>query len=113
MAIVPGAFLAKIYLDHGSRLLEGNVRAFLSVRGKVNKKIRETIIGKHPENFFTYNNGISVVAHSIELSPDKSKIVAFNNFQIINGGQTTASLASAKVLSSTYKCNFLGADNKQ
>lgn len=97
MAIVPGAFLAKIYLDHGSRLLEGNVRAFLSVRGKVNKKIRETIIGKHPENFFTYNNGISVVAHSIELSPDKSKIVAFNNFQIINGGQTTASLASAKV----------------
>ena len=97
MAIVPGAFLAKIYLDHGSRLLEGNVRAFLSVRGKVNKKIRETIIGRHPENFFTYNNGISVVAHSIQLSPDKSKIVAFNNFQIINGGQTTASLASAKV----------------
>lgn len=97
MAIVPGAFLAKIYLDHGSRLLEGNVRAFLSVRGKVNRKIRETIIGLHPENFFTYNNGISVVAHSIQLSPDKSKIVAFNNFQIINGGQTTASLASAKV----------------
>lgn len=97
MAIVPGAFLAKIYLDHGSRLLEGNVRAFLSVRGKVNRKIRETIIGQHPENFFTYNNGISVVAHSIQLSPDKSKIVAFNNFQIINGGQTTASLASAKV----------------
>ena len=97
MAIVPGAFLAKIYLDHGSRLLEGNVRAFLSVRGKVNRKIRETIIGQHPENFFTYNNGISVVAHSIQLSPDKSKIVSFNNFQIINGGQTTASLASAKV----------------
>lgn len=97
MAIVPGAFLAKIYLDHGSRLLEGNVRAFLSVRGKVNRKIRETIIGQHPENFFTYNNGISVVAHSIQLSPDKTKIVAFNNFQIINGGQTTASLASAKV----------------
>ena len=97
MAIVPGAFLAKIYLDHGSRLLEGNVRAFLSIRGKVNRKIRETIIGQHPENFFTYNNGISVVAHSVQLAPDKSKIVAFNNFQIINGGQTTASLASAKV----------------
>ena len=84
-------------MDHGSRLLEGNVRAFLSIRGKVNRKIRETIIGQHPENFFTYNNGISVVAHSVQLAPDKSKIVAFNNFQIINGGQTTASLASAKV----------------
>ena len=82
MAIVPGKFLADLYLKHGSRLLEGNVRAFLSVRGKVNKKIRETIIGKHPENFFTYNNGISVVAHSIVLSPDKSKIISFNDFNL-------------------------------
>lgn len=97
MAIVPGKFLADIYLAHGSRLLEGNVRAFLSVRGKVNRKIRETIIGKHPENFFTYNNGIAVVAHSIELSADGTRILSFNDFQIINGGQTTASLASAIV----------------
>ena len=82
MAIVPGKFLADLYLKHGSRLLEGNVRAFLSVRGKVNKKIRETIIGKHPENFFTYNNGISVVAHSIVLSPDKSKIISFNDLLV-------------------------------
>jgi hypothetical protein len=97
MAIVPGKFLADIYLAHGSRLLEGNVRAFLSVRGKVNRKIRETIIGKHPENFFTYNNGIAVVAHSIELSADGTRILSFNDFQIINGCQTTASLASAIV----------------
>lgn len=106
MAIVPGKFLADLYLKHGSRLLEGNVRAFLSVRGKVNKKIRETIIGKHPENFFTYNNGISVVAHSIVLSPDKSKIISFNDFQIINGGQTTASLASALVKKEAGADNF-------
>lgn len=97
MAIVPGKFLAGIYLDHGSRLLEGNVRAFLSVRGKVNRKIRETIIGKNPENFFTYNNGIAVIAHSIELSEDKTRIMSFYDFQIINGGQTTASLASAVI----------------
>ena len=106
MAIVPGKFLADLYLKHGSRLLEGNVRAFLSVRGKVNKKIRETIIGKHPENFFTYNNGISVVSHSIVLSPDKSKIISFNDFQIINGGQTTASLASALVKKEAGADNF-------
>ena len=106
MAIVPGKFLADLYLKHGSRLLEGNVRAFLSVRGKVNRKIRETIIGKHPENFFTYNNGISVVAHSIELSSDKKQIVSFNDFQIINGGQTTASLASALVKKEAGLDNF-------
>lgn len=97
MAIVPGKFLAEIYLDYGSRLLEGNVRSFLSINKKVNKKIRETITGANPENFFTYNNGIAVVARSITLSADKKRIVAFNDFQIINGGQTTASLASAVI----------------
>ena len=106
MAIVPGKFLAEIYIDHGSRLLEGNVRAFLSARGKVNRKIRETIIGNNPENFFTYNNGIAVVAHSIELSEDGSRILSFNDFQIINGGQTTASLASAILKKEAKPENF-------
>lgn len=106
MAIVPGKFLADIYIDHGSRLLEGNVRAFLSARGKVNRKIRETIIGNHPKNFFTYNNGIAVVAHSIELSEDGSRILSFNDFQIINGGQTTASLASAILKKEAKPENF-------
>ena len=48
-----------LYLKYGSKLLQGNVRAFLSVRGKVNKGIRNTIINS-PENFFTYNNGIAL-----------------------------------------------------
>jgi hypothetical protein len=92
MGIVPGRFLADIYLRYGSKLLQGNVRAFLSVRGKVNKGIRDTIIN-HPDNFFTYNNGIAIVARSVEISNDK--IVHFKDPQIINGGQTTASLANA------------------
>lgn len=94
LGIVPGDFLAKIYLKYGSKLLQGNVRAFLSVRGKVNKGIRETII-KHPENFFTYNNGIAVVARSVSFSEDGTKVIHFKDPQIINGGQTTASLANA------------------
>ena len=94
LGIVPGRFLADIYLKYGSKLLQGNVRAFLSVRGKVNKGIRETIIN-HPSNFFTYNNGIAIVARSIGLSSDGSRIVRFVDPQIINGGQTTASLANA------------------
>lgn len=94
LGIVPGRFLADIYIKYGSKLLQGNVRAFLSVRGKVNKGIRETII-KHQESFFTYNNGIAIVARSVEFSPDGTKIVHFKDPQIINGGQTTASLANA------------------
>lgn len=94
MGIVPGEFLAKVYLKYGSKLLQGNIRAFLSVRGNVNKGIRNTIINS-PSNFFTYNNGIAVVARSVSFSPDGSLIVHFKDPQIINGGQTTASLANA------------------
>lgn len=96
MGIVPGSFLADIYLKYGSKLLQGNVRAFLSVRGKVNKGIRNTIM-KEPWNFFTFNNGIAIVARSVEFSRDGSRIVGFTDPQIINGGQTTASLANAVI----------------
>ena len=106
MGIVPGKFLADLYLKYGSKLLQGNVRAFLSVRGKVNKGIRNTIIN-NPENFFTYNNGIAIVARSIGLSDDKSRIVHFKDLQIINGGQTTASLANAIIRKEDKK----GMDN--
>ncbi len=96
MGIVPGKFLADIYLKYGSKLLQGNVRAFLSVRGKVNKGIRSTIINS-PSNFFTYNNGIAVVARSVEFSNDGTEIIHLSDPQIINGGQTTASLANAVI----------------
>ena len=94
LGIIPGKFLADIYLKYGSKLLQGNVRAFLSFRGNVNKGIRTSIM-KEPENFFTYNNGIAIVARAVRFSPDRTKIQFFKDLQIINGGQTTASLASA------------------
>lgn len=96
LAIVPGKFLSDIYLKHGSRLLQGNVRAFLSLKNAVNKGIRKTIISE-PRKFFTYNNGIATIAESIVLSKDKTKIISLRGLQIINGGQTTASMASAVV----------------
>lgn len=106
LGIVPGEFLAKIYYDYGSKLLQGNVRAFLSFRGNVNKGIRSTIM-KQPENFFTYNNGIAIVARSVRFSEDSSKITYFKDLQIINGGQTTAALASAIIKNEAPK----GMDN--
>lgn len=96
LAIMPGKFLADIYLTYGSRLLEGNVRAFLSIKGKVNNGIRKTII-KEPMKFFTYNNGIAVTAEHVEFRQSENglEITCMRDLQIINGGQTTASLASA------------------
>lgn len=96
LAVVPGKFLSDIYLKYNARLLESNVRSFLNTRGKINKGILNTILNQK-ERFFAYNNGISTTADSIELSHigDALYITSFKNLQIINGGQTTASLASA------------------
>lgn len=94
LAIVPGIFLHKIYYEFGSRLLEGNVRTFLSIRGKVNKGIRKTI-HEEPTKFFAYNNGIACTASNVKFSYDNKFIISMEDLQIINGGQTTASLTSA------------------
>lgn len=96
LAVVPGQFLADIYLEYGSRLLEGNVRSFLSIRGKVNKAIRGTIL-QNPDLFFAYNNGIAATATDIktEFRDGKHLITEIKDMQIINGGQTTASIANA------------------
>lgn len=95
LCMVPGELLAKIYDKYGGRLLEGNVRSFLSTKGKVNAGIQSTIVDR-PNMFFAYNNGVAATAEAIELSKGaNSKIVAAKNLQIVNGGQTTASLAAA------------------
>ena len=96
LAIIPGELLQDIYYEYGSRILEGNVRSFLSNRGKINKGIRKTI-KEEPTKFFTYNNGIACTAKSVKLSKDERYIEEMEDLQIINGGQTTASLTSAKV----------------
>ncbi|SDY43292.1 AIPR family protein [Eubacterium barkeri] len=92
LAVIQGETLARMYIDHGSRLLEGNVRSFLSVRGKVNKGIRNTIM-QQPDLFFAYNNGIAATAAELKL--EGNLITEIQDLQIINGGQTTASIANA------------------
>lgn len=96
LASIPGNLLADIYLKYGTQVLEGNVRAFLSIRGKVNKAIRRTILGE-PEKFFVLNNGITVTSSGvkIEFAEEGLCITGIDDLQIVNGGQTTASLANA------------------
>lgn len=97
LAIVPGETLARIYETYGTRLLERNVRSFLQVRGNVNKGIRDTILTA-PNMFLTYNNGISVTAESVTLGKEGGSVVitGARDLQIVNGGQTTASLYNTR-----------------
>lgn len=99
LAVIPGKQLAAVYEKWGPRLLEANVRSFLQARGKVNQGIRNTIRDE-PHMFFSYNNGLSATADGIELKQAESglELVRADNLQIVNGGQTTASLHAAKKL---------------
>ncbi len=97
LAVVPGTQLASIYDRWGSRLLEQNVRVFLQARGGVNKGMRNTI-DNDPDMFFAYNNGITATAEGVTTRESGEGLVltGLRNFQIVNGGQTTASIHAAK-----------------
>lgn len=97
LCVLPADALARMYEEYGSRLLEGNVRSFLGKAVKVNKAIRETAL-RSPEMFFAFNNGIAATATSAEVrdTPEGPRLLAATDLQIVNGGQTTASLALAR-----------------
>lgn len=93
LIVMPGVILSALYEKFGARLLEQNVRTFLQARGKVNQGIRTTIMTE-PGMFFAYNNGITATAQGVETkrTGEGLRIIRITDLQIVNGGQTTASL---------------------
>lgn len=99
VGVIPGGLLANIYKDEGQDLIQKNVRSYLQATGKVNKGIKLSLV-KEPEMFMAYNNGISTIADSIDIEEGLSDNQVVNvkevtGWQIVNGGQTTASIYNA------------------
>lgn len=99
IGVISGDLLARIYKDEGQDLIQKNVRSFLQATGKVNKGIKISLANE-PEMFMAYNNGISTVADSIVIDEENSTgdlvtITEITGWQIVNGGQTTASIYNA------------------
>lgn len=97
LTILPGKLLSDLYEEYGSALMELNVRSFLQGRGKVNKGIRETLKDE-PEFFMAYNNGVSMTADKLEFKHDENGAIILDKvvgLQIVNGGQTVASIHRA------------------
>jgi hypothetical protein len=92
LGVISGNQLAEIYGKHKSKLLEENIRTFLQFKGKINQGIKNTL-QYSPNYFFAYNNGITATATEVEVA--NNKIVKIKNLQIVNGGQTTASIYTA------------------
>ncbi len=97
MCAMPGDLLANLYEKLDTELLEGNIRSFLSTKVAVNSGIRKTIVNE-PQKFFVYNNGISATASEVHTIEKNGQIYLSGivDFQIVNGGQTTASLYNSR-----------------
>jgi hypothetical protein len=97
LTIIPGELLFILYDQYGARLLERNVRSFLQAKGKVNRGIRDTLRNE-PARFMAYNNGISITAQHVEIEALSGgpAITRIKGLQIVNGGQTTASIYRAR-----------------
>lgn len=97
LCVIEGSLLADLFERYGSRLLEGNVRSFLGMKGGVNKGIRKTIQDS-PSLFFAYNNGIAATAAQITIEniDGRPLVTGLVDLQIVNGGQTTASILNAR-----------------
>ena len=94
LLLLSGQTLYEIYAEFGPRLLERNVRSFLQAKGGVNRGIRDTLLGE-PQRFLAYNNGLTATAQSLEFDGE-GRLKRARDFQIVNGGQTTASIFHAK-----------------
>jgi hypothetical protein len=97
LSFFPATLLARIYGEHGQRLLERNVRAFLQAKGKINRGLQQTL-KEEPHRFLAYNNGLCCTASDVRLKTGRdghSMLESVIDFQIVNGGQTTASIFHA------------------
>lgn len=110
LCIISGIVLSQVYHKYHQQILEMNVRTFLQFKGASNKGIRNTLIGHtatarekakgivdcdpEPDMFFSYNNGISATASGVELNSEGNAIVSIRDWQIVNGGQTTAAISA-------------------
>ncbi|OGP58008.1 MAG: hypothetical protein A2V67_11070 [Deltaproteobacteria bacterium RBG_13_61_14] len=88
-----GDDIVHLYEVGGKRLFARNVRGFLGETTDVNRSMEKTL-KKEPERFFYYNNGITILCDDAKLVSSKGKdILRVNNPQVINGQQTTRTLA--------------------
>lgn len=119
LAVLPATLLVKLYHSYSSRLLERNVRSFLQFKG-VNKQLKDTI-DTEPEKFIAYNNGLTITATASEISQTGgiARISSLTDFQIVNGGQTTASIyftskdgIDVSKVNVTAKINIVNADDR-
>ncbi len=85
------AHIANLMDRYGDSLLERNIRKFLGLRlNRVNENIRKTLLEDKRNNFYFYNNGITMVCDNFRYNAlgTENWQIKVEDIQIINGGQT-------------------------
>jgi AIPR protein len=94
---IPAKVLHRLYKNHGTRLFSANVRDYLGSRksdANINNGIKQTAQSE-PENFWVFNNGITVLTHSFEEKESKGrKQLTVRGISIVNGAQTTGAIGT-------------------
>ena len=92
LCVLNADLIARLYKKYSTQLLEKNVRSFLQFN-VVNRGIRDTIKNS-PEKFIAYNNGLTITATKAKTATKRNTtyLESLEDFQIVNGGQTTAAI---------------------
>ena len=110
MGSIPASELQRLYRSYGDQLFDRNVRLYLGSRGgSVNAGILETLDDEQEkENFWAYNNGITFICDSFEIS---ETLIEMKNFSIINGCQTTVSISktSQDLINASVLCRVIAS----
>jgi hypothetical protein len=96
----PAIQIREVFRMHGERLFARNVRLDKGEVASVNRQIAATL-KKNPKYFLYFNNGITILGRSVEVTDDGRAGYRVRVFepQIINGQQTTRTIGRAASLS--------------
>ncbi len=93
--------LRHLYRKHKTDLFSANVRDYLGARhsdANINHGIRQTA-DSEPENFWAFNNGLTVLVNDYEASPPAApRMLKVQGLSIVNGAQTTGGIADARLI---------------
>lgn len=88
-----GDKLGALFNDHGVRVFARNIRGFMGKKTTINQSLASTV-EESPEMFWYYNNGATIICDSAKQVKEKgAQYLITSNAQIINGQQTTRTLA--------------------
>lgn len=105
--------LARLYKKHRTKIFSANVRDYLGSRrsdSNINFGIKNTV-EKDADNFWAYNNGLTILTHGFEVGDGHIKI---QGISIVNGAQTTGAIGSLRKLpekDAMVQARFIAVDN--